>query len=157
MKLFEMIVDAVIDYDVSAEVKEHVLALVNHDNGNKLYVYEEEYYSQDMTEHFVEYIVQFSTQHRHFSVDEEDDIIEYVLAILSDEVLPLEFYRDGQGGRGGEIYLEDLDKLSVSFLAEQFYYTSDHLLDYLLSLDYEIHSWSGKYDTGLRKVSDLKP
>lgn len=153
MKLFETIINAITDYDVSVEVKDHELVIINSDNGNDLYVYKEEYYNdEEMTDLFVEYIVEFSTQHRHFSADDEDDIIEYVLAILNDEVLPLEFYKDGERRFGGEIYLEDLDKLSVSFLAQEHYYSTD----YILSLDYEIHSWSGKYDTGLRRVADLK-
>lgn len=153
MKLFDTIVSAMTDYDVSVEVKENKLVIINRKNGNDLYVYKEEYYNdEEMTDLFVEYIVGFSTQHCHFSADDEDDIIEYVLAILNDEVLPLEFYKDGERRFGGEIYLEDLDKLSVSFLAQNHYYSTD----YILPLDYEIHSWSGKYDTGLRRVADLQ-
>lgn len=152
MKLFETIMNALTDYNVSVEVKEHELVIVNPDNGNKLHVYEEEYYSQDMTDHFVEYIVGFSTQHRHFDADDEDDILEYILVILNDKVLPFEFYMDGNRRFGGEIEEDDLEKLSVSFLAQQYGYTSD----YLMSFNYEIHSWSGKYDTGLRRIADLE-
>ena len=152
MKLFETIINAITDYDVSVEVKDHELVIINSDNGNKLHVYEDEGFSQDMTIRYVNYIVEFSTQHRHFDADDEDDILEYILVILNDKVLPFEFYMDGKRRFGGEIYLEDLDKLSVSFLAQEHYYSTD----YILSLDYEIHSWSGKYDTGLRRVADLK-
>ncbi len=153
MKLFDAIVNAVTAHDVSFEVQEHELEIMNYNNSNKLYVYEEEYFSQDMKDRFVQYIVAFSTQHRHFDADEEDEVLEYILAILNDEVLPLEFYKDGKRRFGGEIEVEELERLSVSSLSKYYGYTSD----YLLSFDYEIHSWSGKYDTGLRKISDLKP
>ena len=134
MKLFDAIVDAVTTYAVSVEVKEHELVIMNSDNSNKLYVYEEEYFSQDMQDRFVRYIIAFSTQHRHFDADEQDEVLEYILAVLNDKVLPLEFFKDGKRGFGGEI-------------------NSD---EYMMSLEYEIHSWSGKYDTGIRKVSELK-
>ena len=152
MKLFETIVNAITDYDVSVEVKNHELVIINSDNGNKLHVYEDEGFSQDMTIRYVDYIVEFSTQHRHFDADVEDDILEYILMILNDKVLPFEFYMDGKRRFGGEIEAVDLDELSVSFLVQQYGYNSD----YLMSFDYEIHSWSGKYDTGLRRVADLK-
>lgn len=152
MKLFETIVNAITDYDVSIEVKDHELVIINSDNGNKLHVYEDEGFSQDMTIRYVDYIVEFSTQHRHFDADDEDDILEYILAILNDKVLPFEFYMDGKRQFGGEIGLEDWYKLSVSYLSKWIGYPSD----YLLSFDYEIHSWSGKYDTGLRRVADLE-
>ena len=105
-----------------------------------------------MKDRFVQYIVCFSTQHCHFDVNEEDEALEYILAIMEDKVLPLEFYMDGKRRFGGEIEADDLDKLSVSFLAEWIGFSSD----YLLSFDYEIHSWSGKNNTGLRRVADLE-
>ena len=151
MKLFDAIVAAVSAYAVSVEEKEHELVIMNSDNSNKLYVYEEEYFSQDMQDRFVQYIVAFSTQHRHFDADDKDVIIQYILAILNDKILPLEFYKEGKRGFGGEINSEDLDKLSVSFLNHGRYTN-----EYMMSLDYEIHSWSGKYDTGLSKISELK-
>ncbi len=153
MKLFDAIEDAVATYAVLVEAKEHELVIMNSNNSNNLYVYEEEYFSQDMKDRFVQYIVYFSTQHCHFDVNEEDEALEYILAIMEDKVLPLEFYMDEKRRFGGEIGADDLDKLSLSFLSQQYGYTSD----YLQPFDYEIHSWSGKYDTGLRKVSELKP
>ena len=153
MKLFDAIEDVVATYAVSVEAKGHELVIMNSNNNNNLYVYEEEYFSQDMKDRFVQYIVYFSTQHRHFDGNEEDEALEYILAIMEDKVLPLEFYKDGKRRFGGELAVEELDNLSVSSLSKHYGYTSD----YLLSFDYEIHSWSGRYDTGLRKVSELKP
>ena len=71
--------------------------------------------------------------------------------IISDTVLPLEFYFDGKRRFGGEIRKDESDKLSVSLLSDRYGYSSDHLMQF----DYEIHSWSGQYDTGLKHVSDL--
>ncbi|MED9968849.1 MAG: hypothetical protein UFA98_02400 [Ruminococcus sp.] len=153
MKLFEKIVNVISDYNVSVEVKKHELNIINRDNDNVLHVYEDMFLSQDKKESFSEYIVEFSTQHRHFEYDSEDEITEYILLILNDKVLPLEFYMDGKRRFGGETNSDELDDLSVSSLSKHYGCTSE----YLISFDYEIHSWSGKYDTGLRKVSDLKP
>lgn len=157
MKLFDDIIQAVSVYNVSVDVKEHELTVINRDNGNELYVFEEEYSSLDEAPSFVRYTVEFSTQHYDIDADDfesvdENSIIEYILAILNDEILPFEFYKDGKSRFGSEIGKDDLDKLSVSYLARQYGYTSD----YLMSFDFAIHSWSGKYDTGIRKVSELK-
>ena len=123
MKLFDTIVSAMSDYNVSIEVKEHELVIINRNNNNKLHVYEDEGYSQDLTIRYVAYIVEFSTQHRHFDADDKDDILEYILVILNDKVLPFEFYLDGKRRFGGEIEAVDLDELSVSFLVQQYGYT----------------------------------
>ncbi len=152
MDLLNIIQNEVSACDVKVDVSDDSLTIVNKQNDYKLFVYREEYFSQDMSEKFVEYIVTFSTQHCHFDADDSDEIIKYISLILNDMVLPLEFYKDGERRFGGEISKEDFDKLSVSFLSEKFGYLSD----YLLQFDYEIHSWSGKYDTGLKRVTDLR-
>jgi hypothetical protein len=82
-----------------------------------------------------------------------ESILEYIKQILDDQVLPLEFYLDGKPRFGGELKSEDLERLSVSYLTNKYGFIHADLL----SLDYEIHSWSGKYDTGRRRVADLKP
>lgn len=151
MELFDMIGKELSAYRVMIDITDDTLTAVNPDNNNKLSVYREKYYTQDMKDCFVEYIVEFSTQHRHFSADEADEIIEYILMIISDTVLPLEFYFDGKRRFGGEIGKDESDKLSVSFLSDRYGCSSDHLMQF----DYEIHSWSGQYDTGLKHVSDL--
>ncbi len=152
MRLFDSIIHAISDYQVSVEIKEHELTVMNRNNDNVLRVFEDEFVSQDMNERYAEYIVEFSTQHQHFDDDSEDEIIDYILSILDDEVLPLEFYLDGKRRFGGEIKKAELDDLSVSSLSKHYGFISDNLL----SFEYEIRSWSGKYDTGLRKVSELK-
>ena len=153
MELFESIIQALSGYDVDFESKEHELAVVNRGNGNVLSVFEEESFSLDRKERFVEYIVQFSTQHRHFDAEDADELLEYMRSILDDRTLPLEFYLDGKPRFGTDIPSEDLDRLSVSYMQDLFGYFNLDLLPY----DFEIHSWSGKYDTGRRRVAGLKP
>ena len=154
MKVLNAIAAALSKEGVAVAVADDELTVVNRTNGNELKVYREAYYSQDMTECFIQYIVCFSTQHRHFDDDAEDcaaEILAYIRQILSDEVLPFEFYRDGKSGTGGEITREEAERLTVSGLAKQYGYTSDDLLP----LDYTITSWSGKYDSGIKHVADL--
>ena len=153
MELFEAIIQALSGYDMDFEIKDRKLAVVNRCNGNVLSVFEEIGFSRDGKERYVEYIVQFSTQHCHFDAEDADGLLDYIRSILNDQALPLEFYLDGKPGFGGEIPLEDLDRLSVSYLENEYGFIHADLL----SLDYEIHSWSGKYDTGRRRVADLNP
>ncbi len=153
MKMLEAIKNAISDYDVAAEVTGSELKVINPKNAKSLSGFEEEYWSRDMKDGFVEDIVEFSTQHRHFSADEEDGIIDYIKSIMNDEVLPLEFYLDGKRRFGGEIEIGDLDMLSVSYLSEKYGYEGR----YFLPFEYELSSWSGEHDTGRRRASELKP
>ena len=153
MELFEAIIQALWAYDVDFEIKEHELAVVNRGNGNVLSVFEEESFSLDRKERYVEFTVEFSTQHRHYDPEDADELLDYMRSILDDRTLPLEFYQDETPRFGGELKSEDLDRLSVSYLTNEYGFIRADLL----SLDYEIRSWSGKYDTGRRRVADLNP
>ncbi len=120
--------------------------------GEHIEVLEEKYYPKRDSitgaenEAFVEYIVYFSTQHVHF--EDLDDALEYVAAIIADEVLPIEFYLNGKRSFGGEIAKSDFEVLSAEFLASYYGYTVEHLSQF----EYEIHSWSGRYNTERRRV-----
>lgn len=120
--------------------------------GEHIEVLEEKYYPKRDSitgtedEAFVEYIVYFSTQHAHF--EDLDDALEYVAAIIADEVLPIEFYLNGKRSFGGEIAKSDFEVLSAEFLASYYGYTVEHLSQF----EYEIHSWSGRYNTERRRV-----
>ena len=120
--------------------------------GEHIEVLEEKYYPKRDSitgtedEAFVEYIVYFSTQHAHF--EDLDDALEYVAAIIADEVLPIEFYLNGKRSFGGEIAKSDFEVLSAEFLASYYGYT----VEYLSQFEYEIHSWSGRYNTERRRV-----
>ena len=120
--------------------------------GEQIEVLEEKYYPKRDSitgtedEAFVEYIVYFSTQHAHF--EDLDDALEYVAAIIADEVLPIEFYLNGKRSFGGEITQADFEELSDELLAAEFgYFAKD-----LSLFEYEIHSWSGRYNTERRRV-----
>ena len=103
MPLFDTITDAENPYDANVTIHENELTVTNRQNGKTLTVFTETSYDKDETDRFTEYIVEFSTQHRHFEDDEEEEIIDYILSIMLDEVLPIEFFCNGQRRFGGEL------------------------------------------------------
>lgn len=125
-------------FDLS--LKEDGAILTNRETGESIEIFEEEYYnSVDPKDGlYVEYIVCFSTQHRHF--EDLSDVVEYIRLILTDEVLPIEFYLHGERRFGGEIKKSDFDGLSTEFLAGYYGYS----VECLSQFEYEIHSWSGR-------------
>ena len=134
-------------YDTGLEIKEDTAEIINKKTDEKISVFEERYNRDKAgTDAACEYIVCFATQHRHF--DDLCDVDEYVRQILDDEVLPVEFYKDGKARFGGELSKAEFENLSERFLAEIFGYTEEYISEF----EYEIHSWSGKYDIGRRKV-----
>ncbi len=134
------------DFAFDLETEKDRAVLINRLTGGCINVYEEEYYTDEQkVETFVRYTVEFSTQHRHFQ--DLDDVEEYICLILTDEILPIEFCYHGERRFGGEVRRDDLEGLTAEWLADQFGYTAD----YIKQFDYEIHSWSGKYDTTLQQ------
>lgn len=124
--------------------------------GEQIEVLEEKYYSKNDSitgsenDSFVDYTVCFFTQHAHF--EDFDDALEYVEAIIADEVLPIEFYLNGEDCFGGEITQADFDELSDELLAAEFgYFAKD-----LSLFEYEIHSWSGRYNTERRRGEKIE-
>ena len=138
-------------YDVAVSETEDVLTVTDRANGNVIHVYDESAPAGEApSERYKEYIVEFATQHRHF--EDMEDAAEYARQLLNDEVLPLEFYRDGQPGFGGDIERDELPLLSQAWLAERFMVPAEQLAAY----QFEIHSWSGKYDVAKTPVKELK-
>ena len=133
-------------FDLS--LKEDGAILTNTETRESIKIFEEEYYySVDPKDGlYVEYIVCFTTQHRHF--EELSDVAEYIRLILTDEVLPIEFYLHGERRFGGEIKKTDFYRLTIEILAG--YY--GHSVEYLSQFEYEIHSWSGRYDVECRNL-----
>ena len=144
MPLFDTISNAVKPYDASVIIRENELTVTNRQNGRQIQVFRETYKSQDGTDRFTEYIVEFSTQHRHFEDDEEEEIIDYILSIMLDEVLPIEFFCNGQRRFGGEL---DRKKNSGADPAKWLTDVGCDAAQYT-PLSYEINSWSGRFDTG---------
>ncbi len=103
MHLFASLCAAVAPYAADVAVSGTDIIITNPQNGNMLSVVTESYTGPAMTEPYVSYIVSFSTQHRHFEADDEEELTDYVVAIIRDEILPVEFYLNGQRRFGGEI------------------------------------------------------
>ena len=131
-------------FDLS--LKEDGAILTNRETRESIEIFEEEYYySVDPKDGlYVEYIVCFTTQHRHF--EDLSDVAEYIRLILTDEVLPIEFYLHGERRFGGEIKKTDFYRLTVEFLAGYYGYS----VEYLSQFEYGIHSWSGRYNVERR-------
>ena len=129
------------EYGLQLEADQTKAVLTDRKTGAYMEIYREEYPLKDPKgEVYVEYIVYFSTQHRH--IEDLSDALEYIRSILTDEVLPVEFYLHGERRFGGEIQKSDFDSLSTEFLADYFGYSAA----YISQFEYEIHSWSGKYN-----------
>ena len=151
MEKWNMLIASLRGYDVAVSETEDKVVITDRANGSEMVVFDESYQqSEDPSDLFINIVVSFSTQHRHF--EDVEDATEYVLQILSDEVLPLEFYRDGQRRFGGDIERSDLPLLSQAWLAERFMVPAEQLAAY----QFEIHSWSGKYDVLRTGVVGLK-
>ena len=126
--------------------------ITNRDNGKYIEVIEDRYYAgESRTETYTEYTVCFATQHRHY--DDAEDAADYIRQLLTDEVLPLEFYLDGKNRFGCDIEREKLDGLSPEVLADVVGYPVDGLSQF----NFEIHSWSGRYDVTKTRVADAGP
>ena len=85
------------------------------------------------------------SQQRH--IDDLKDVEEYIISILEEEVLAIEFYTNGKNRFGGDIARSDGAAISIDYLAKHFHYPAE----YLSQFDYEVYSWSGKYDDTRQK------
>ena len=78
-------------FDLRLSYKDDTAVLSDPESGAFVEISKDEYYTDFKEEEtFFEYTVSFSTQHRHF--DTLDKAEEYVRMIISDEVLPIEFF-----------------------------------------------------------------
>ena len=138
------------DFDFDLTTEENEAVLTNRDTGGRIEILLESYVSSDLPEdRFSRYTVSFSTQHCHF--EEAEDAADYIRRILTDDALPIEFYRQGQRRFGGDLARTELAGLTKAFLAGWIGYSPE----YMSQFEYEIHSWSGTLDTGRRKVEEL--
>ena len=151
MEKWNTLIASLHGYGVAISETEDEVVITDRANGSEMVVLDESYQqSEDPSDLFTNIVVYFSTQHRHF--EDMEDAAEYVLQILGDEVLPLELYRDGQPGLGGDIERADLPRLTQAMLAERFWLSPEELAHY----EYEIHSWSGRYDIPKTPVTSLQ-
>ncbi len=149
MPLFDTISNAVKPYDASVIIRENELTVTNRQNGKTITVFAETYYDKNGAARFSKYIVEFSTQHRHFEEDEEEEIIDYILSIMRDEVLPIEFFCNDQRRFGGELDRKKNPCVDpAKWLADISYDAAQHA-----AFTYEINSWSGRFDTGKQNLT----
>lgn len=144
-----MISNAAKLYGANLTIHENELTVTNCQNGKTITIFADTFYDKDGAAQFSEYIVEFSTQHCHFEDDEEEEIIDYILAIMRDEVLPVEFFCNGQRRFGGE-----LDRKKNTD-ADPTKWLSDNGIDpaQYAAFAYEINSWSGRFDSGKQNLS----
>ena len=151
MEKWNTLIASLRGYDVAISETEDEVVITDRANGSEMVVLDESYQqSEDPSDIFTNIVVSFSTQHRHF--EDMEDAAEYARQLLNDEVLPLEFYRDGQPGFGGDIERDELPLLSQAWLAERFMVPAEQLAAY----QFEIHSWSGRYDIPKTPVTSLQ-
>ena len=149
MPLFDTITDAENPYDANVTIHENELTVTNRQNGKTITVFAETYYDKDGAVRLSEYIIEFSTQHRHFEEDEEEEIIDYILSIMRDEVLPIEFFCNDQRRFGGELDRKKNPCVDpAKWLADISYDAAQHA-----AFTYEINSWSGRFDTGKQNLT----
>ena len=150
MEKWNDLIAAVGAYNATVTATENEAAIVNPANGNVIRVIDESVPAgESPSERYEEYVVEFATQHRHF--DDIEDAIDYVRELMEDETLPLEFFLDGKRRFGGDIPRAELPLLSQTRLAERFMVPPEQIAAY----QFEIYSWSGKYDAPRTDVSRL--
>ena len=149
MPLFDTISNAVKPYDASVIIRENELTVTNRQNGKTITIFADTFYDKEGSAQFSEYIVEFSTQHSHFEDDEEEEIIDYILSIMRDEVLPIEFFCNDQRRFGGELDRKKNPCVDpAKWLADISYDAAQHA-----AFTYEINSWSGRFDTGKQNLT----
>lgn len=140
MDKWKFLYDIQKDFDFDLLIECDRVVLTNRNNGMHIDIFEDKFYTKEMEESFIEYIVEFSTQHRHF--EDLSEVEEYIRLILADEILPIEFYCNDERCFGGEISKADYEQISIERLAKLFGYITEHISQYT----FEINSWSGKYN-----------
>lgn len=128
-------------------LRENGASLTNPDTGAQIRIDDDSVRPDDPAKAgWNDYIVSFSTQHRHF--EDLSDAEDYLRLLLRDEVLPIEFYRDGVPRFGGDLTRAEFEGLTAALPAELFGLPAAQLARF----EYEVHSWSGRLDTGRRRL-----
>lgn len=87
-----------------------------------------------------EVVVCFAAQHRHY--EDLDDALDYAGQLMRDEILAIEYYAGSEPRFGGDVKRTELtDPLPATRGTIFSMLPADHP-----GLNYEINSWSGKYD-----------
>ncbi|MBQ6020384.1 MAG: hypothetical protein IJL26_09430 [Clostridia bacterium] len=121
------------------------IVITNRENGKTIEVLDESYHGGKPEEAYDRYTVYFTTQHRHY--EDFEDALDYVERLMRDEILAIEYYRGDERRFGGDIErseLYDPDPPTRGTIFSML--PADHP-----GLNYEINSWSGKYDLKYEK------
>ena len=87
------------------------------------------------------FTVIFSFQHRH--IEDENGVVEYVTDIIDENVLAIEFFKNGEKRFGGDMTSRELKDLSYEKLEQKTgYYGSTKLID--CADAFQVRGWSGK-------------
>ena len=93
----------------------------------------------------------FSFQHRH--IEDENGVVEYVTDIIDENVLAIEFFKNGEKRFGGDMTSRELKDLSYEKLEQKTgYYGSTKLID--CADAFQVRGWSGKNNFDAIFVAD---
>ncbi len=134
------------EYDAAFERKIEEIVFKNRKNEKTITILDEgcTYSDEEGLHTYDRYTVYFTTQHRHY--EEFEDALDYVGQLMRDEILAIEYYRGDERRFGGDIErseLYDPDPPTRGTIFSML--PADHP-----GLNYEINSWSGKYDLSNR-------
>ena len=133
-----------LQYGASFSLQDRELVFTNRENGKTIELLDESYYGGKPEESYERYTVYFTTQHRHY--EDFEDALDYVEQLMRDEILAIEYYNGNERRFGGDIKRTELYSPDPSTRGTLFsMLPADHP-----GLDYEINSWSGKYDLSNR-------
>ena len=129
-----------LQYGASFSTKDCELVFTNRENGKTIELLDESYYGGKPEESYERYTVYFTTQHRHY--EDFEDALDYVEQLMRDEILAIENYQGNEPRFGGDAERSELQDPHPATRGTCFsMLPEDHP-----GLDYEINSWSGKYD-----------
>lgn len=122
------------------QYKDDYVVIINSNNGNRI----------EIIRDGNEYILSFKTQHCHFN--DIDDVYDYINKFVNDELFSIELYDKDIRKFGGDISKDLYDNLTIRFLAAYFYCDENIISGF----NYDLYSWSGKYDISRESVANLK-
>ncbi|MBQ6163041.1 MAG: hypothetical protein IJK23_01065 [Clostridia bacterium] len=132
-------------YNAALTRKDGGLIFTNRENGKTITVLEDPVRGADGKELSAEYIAEVAAQHRHY--EDFEDALDYVEQLMRDEILAIEYYAGAEPRFGGDIERSELNDPNPPTRGTIFsMLPADHP-----GLNYEIISWSGKYDLKYEK------
>ena len=133
------------EYDVQFLENSTGAVLINpfYDENIKVYYYEDD--------DFTPYCACFSFQHCH--LPDEEDTLEWIRSIISEDKLAIEFFKDGKQHFGGDIEAKDLSNLSFHKLK---HFAEDFGLTKLISIadTFKVRGWNNQHNFDAKLVCE---